>query len=121
MIKLAIGLYLSACILLTVGIVSRNRRIVRICRRGSLAAGALLLVTISIAGAQWMDSRNRVEAIVMDSEVGAMGAPDDGGVELFRIHEGTKVRIDQSTGEWIEIVLLDGKVGWVRRESVEMI
>ena len=100
---------------------SRSPRITRICKRGSLAAGAVLLVTLSIAGAQWVDSRNRVEAVVMESELRAMGAPDDGGVELFRIHEGTKVRVDQSTGEWIEIALLDRKVGWVRRESVEII
>ncbi len=121
LIKPAAALYLTACILLTVGIVSRSPRITRICKRGSLAAGAVLLATLSIAGAQWVDSRNRVEAVVMESELRAMGAPDDGGIELFRIHEGTKVRVDQSTGEWIEIALLDGKVGWVRRESVEII
>jgi len=121
LIKLAMVLYLAACILLTLGIVSRNPRTIRICRLGSIAAGAVLLVTISIAGVQWVDSRNRVEAVVIESELRAMGAPDDGGVELFRIHEGTKVRVDQSTGDWIEIVLVDGKVGWVRRENVEII
>jgi hypothetical protein len=121
LIQLATALYLAACILLTVAIVSRNPRVIRICKRGSIAAGVALLMTISIAGAQWVDSRKRVEAVVMQSEVKAMGAPDDGGVELFRIHEGTKVRVDQSTGDWIEIVLVDGKVGWVRRENVEII
>ncbi|HUV12601.1 MAG TPA: tetratricopeptide repeat protein [Acidobacteriota bacterium] len=121
LINLAIALYLAACVLLTVGIVSRNPRIISICKRGSIAAGAALLVIISIVGTQCVDSRNRVEAIVIESELRVMGAPDDGGLELFRIHEGTKVRVDQSTADWIEIVLLDGKVGWVQRDSVEII
>ena len=80
-----------------------------------------MLITLSIVGAQWADSRKRVEAVVMASEVKAMGGPDDDSVELFRIHEGTKVRIEDSTDDWIEIVLVDGKVGWVHRESVEII
>jgi tetratricopeptide (TPR) repeat protein len=121
LIKLATALYLSAGLLLMIGIVSRNPRTKSILKRGSLAAGIVLLITLSVAGAQWVDARKRVEAVVMDSEVKAMGAPDDGAVELFRIHEGTKVRIDESTDDWIEIVLVDGKVGWVHRKSVEII
>jgi hypothetical protein len=40
---------------------------------------------------------------------------------LFEIHEGTRVRIDQRAGLWAEIVLEDGKVGWVPVEAMEVI
>jgi len=40
---------------------------------------------------------------------------------VFSLHEGTKVRVDQKTGEWLEIILADGKVGWVRKDVLEII
>lgn len=121
LVKLASASYLLAGALLIVSIISRNRRIGRVCRKAALAAGIVLGVAVSIGAVQWLDSTNRVEAIILEREVRAMGSPDTEGVELFRIHEGTKVRIDQSAGDWIEIVLLDGKVGWIQNQSVEII
>ena len=35
--------------------------------------------------------------------------------------EGTKVRVDGRTEEWAEVVLEDGRVGWVRVEVLETI
>ena len=37
---------------------------------------------------------------------------------LFEVHEGTRVRVDQRTEAWAEIVLEDGKVGWVPAETI---
>ena len=74
-----------------------------------------------ITCAPLQDSRNRVEAIVMAEELRAMDAPGNGGTELFSIHEGTKVRIDQTSNGWVEIVLSDGKIGWVSLDGIELI
>lgn len=49
----------------------------------------------------------------------APSAEDD--LTLFEIHEGTRVRVDQRAGAWVEIVLDDGKVGWVPAEVLEII
>ncbi|NCG33115.1 MAG: tetratricopeptide repeat protein [Proteobacteria bacterium] len=46
---------------------------------------------------------------------------EDEDLTLFEIHEGTRVRIDQRAGLWAEIVLEDGKVGWVPVEAMEVI
>ena len=63
-----------------------------------------------------------VEAVILVDEVAVQAAPsDDGTLELFSIHEGAKVRVEQRTGEWAEIVLADGKVGWVRQDAFEII
>jgi len=40
---------------------------------------------------------------------------------VFTLHEGARVRIDQRTGEWAEVVLADGKVGWVKTAALEII
>lgn len=62
------------------------------------------------------------EAVVVVSEVSALSAPSsDGGLVLFSLHAGTKVRIDQRSGEWVEVVLADGKVGWLRQDVLEVI
>jgi len=42
-------------------------------------------------------------------------------MEVFSIHEGTRVRLDQKSGDWIEIILADGKVGWVKKDVLEVI
>lgn len=49
----------------------------------------------------------------------APAAEDD--LTLFEIHEGTRVRIDDRTAEWVEVVLDDGKVGWVPGDVLEVI
>jgi SH3-like domain-containing protein len=60
--------------------------------------------------------------VVMDEEVPVRSAPsDDEELLVFAVHEGTKVRIERRAGEWLEVVLEDGKVGWVRAEVLQVI
>jgi hypothetical protein len=67
-----------------------------------------------IGGTEW--------GIIMAEEVAVQSAPsDEDDLTLFRVHEGTKVRIDQDTDTWSEVVLEDGRVGWVPSEALEAI
>lgn len=69
-----------------------------------------------------LDEKNRVEAIIMADKVEVMSAPSESsGVELFGLHAGTKVRLDQSSGDWVEIILSDRKTGWVKQNVLETI
>jgi SH3-like domain-containing protein len=45
-------------------------------------------------------------------------SPDESGTDLFLIHEGTKVNVKESVGEWTRIKLSDGKEGWVPTSSI---
>jgi tetratricopeptide (TPR) repeat protein len=61
-------------------------------------------------------------AVVLATAVQVRAAPAaDDDLTLFEIHEGTRVRVEQRTGEWAEVVLDDGKVGWVPAEVMEAI
>jgi hypothetical protein len=61
-------------------------------------------------------------AVVMATETPVQSAPaDDPGLQLFSIHEGTTVRIDRRSDGWLEVVLEDGKVGWLESSVVEII
>jgi SH3-like domain-containing protein len=61
-------------------------------------------------------------AVVMASELAAQSAPSaDANLTLFSIHEGTTVRVDRRSDGWAEIVLMDGRVGWVQTDGLETI
>ncbi|MBT5385427.1 MAG: hypothetical protein HOG73_05640 [Candidatus Marinimicrobia bacterium] len=53
-------------------------------------------------------------AIVISSAVDVRSAPIARGENVvFRIHEGTKVDITTTQPGWLEVILLDGKKGWI--------
>ena len=114
-------LYLALGVVAFTLIALRESRFLAPLRKAGLVGLVLLLLVSALFLVQWGDSRNRVEAVVIAEELPAMNAPGNGGVELFSIHEGTKVRIDDRSNGWVEIVLLDGKIGWVPSDGIEII
>ena len=61
---------------------------------------------------------NSHKAIISDSMVSGKSSPDKSGNDLFILHEGTKVTVEDSVGEWLEIRLSDGNKGWVPVNSL---
>lgn len=60
--------------------------------------------------------------VILADVVPVRSAPaEDDNLTLFEVHEGTLVRIDQRAGSWAEVVLEDGKVGWVPADVMEVI
>lgn len=64
---------------------------------------------------------NRNSAIVFTPTVTVKSSPDTSGTDLFVIHEGTKVFIRSTLGDWSEIELEDGHVGWMPSKDIEKI
>lgn len=64
---------------------------------------------------------NRTHAIVFAPTVTVKSSPDASGTDLFILHEGTKVSVKSTLGEWSEIVLEDGNVGWMPSKDIEKI
>jgi len=87
---------------------------------------AVLFFVISLSSFSFT-FRNR--SLVFDSKTGVIfsplvngkSSPDDSGTDLFVLHEGTKVSIEDEVGEWFEIRLSDGNKGWVPANSLEII
>lgn len=63
----------------------------------------------------------RTDAIVFASTVTVKSSPDASGTDLFILHEGTKVTIKSTLGEWSEIQLEDGNVGWMPSKDIQQI
>lgn len=62
----------------------------------------------------------RNEAIITQGVVNAKSSPDRSGTDLFTVHEGTKVTIRETIGEWAN-VRVGSNEGWIRLTNLERI
>lgn len=115
------SLYLFFICFLIIRILSRNETLRRVCTRFSILFLILLIVFGFSLIKQITEQAEQNKAIIMAEEVTVRGAPSETATSLFTLHEGTKVHIDKISGDWYEIVLADGKVGWVKKVSLERI
>lgn len=88
---------------------------------GMLGCALLFAVSTAFSNAGRKEAAGRTEAIVMGQSVPVKSSPDNSATDLFVLHEGTAVRITESSDEWCEIVIADGKKGWVRARRIEII
>lgn len=61
------------------------------------------------------------EAIVYDPSVTVKSSPTQNAVDLFVIHEGTKVQIIDRIDSWTEIKIRNGSVGWLPNSTIKEI
>lgn len=90
-------------------------------RWGILVSLILVVVLGFVVGVQVSEVSDRSEAIIVVRSVTAKNSPDVQSVDAFVIHEGLKVRVDDRVGDWMRIMLVDGKVGWIRSAECEQI
>ena len=86
--------------------------------------GSLLAISVLafvFAGIRKDQVVNHNDAIVMTGVVTVKSSPDKSGTDLFQLHEGTKVAIKSTLGNWTEIKLGNGNIGWVEQENIEKI
>jgi tetratricopeptide (TPR) repeat protein len=61
------------------------------------------------------------KAIITSPVINGKSSPDNSGTDLFVLHEGTKVTIEDEFGEWTEVRLSDGNIGWVTSDCLNKI
>jgi tetratricopeptide (TPR) repeat protein len=87
---------------------------------------ALIMVLVSLSSLAFtIRNKNLVfnsrEAIIFSPLVNGKSSPDNSGTDLFLLHEGTKVTVEDEVGEWFEVRLSDGNKGWIPSNSLEII
>lgn len=94
-------------------------------RKLSFFAGILLFLfavtTFFFSRQQHKKISTHNTAIVFQPSVTIKSAPDESGTDLFVLHEGTKVSIQDSLSNWYEIRIADGNVGWLKQSAIEKI
>ena len=84
----------------------------------------LLLAVASLSFSFWQknDYMSADEAIVMRPVTSAKSSPSaEASKDLFILHEGTKVTILDSVGNWNNIELADGRQGWIPSADITVI
>jgi tetratricopeptide (TPR) repeat protein len=69
----------------------------------------------------YKDYSRHDSAIIFTPTVTVKSSPNDASVDLFVVHEGTKVFITDLVEGWSEVRLANGHVGWVRSETFRLI
>ena len=95
-------------------------------RRVSFTISAVLLVMFLLSNLfAWQQQRalqRHDEAIVMVQSLPVKNTPTASGSDEFTLHAGTKVTItDDTMNDWKQIILPDGREGWVEAKNVEKI
>jgi tetratricopeptide (TPR) repeat protein len=112
--KFGVAGFILGLILLALFIISRSVST----RKISFWTGILLLAIMSVSLlfsiSGYREYSRQSSAIIFTPTVTVKSSPNDGSVDLFVIHEGTKVFITDLVEGWSEVRLANGNVGWVK-------
>jgi tetratricopeptide (TPR) repeat protein len=85
---------------------------------------SMLFIFISGSTLLFAYQQNRMitkhnQALILTPSVAIKSSPDENsGTDLFLLHEGTKVTVDDELGDWREVVLSDGNRGWLKESDL---
>ena len=89
---------------------------------GAVVMFCICAVANLAAFSQHRTLTDRDYAVVIAPSVVVKSSPSESSTELFVIHEGAKVHVeDASMKGWREIKLEEGKIGWVPVDAIEVI
>jgi hypothetical protein len=95
--------------------------IIRIARTIFFISAVSVGLWVLMLGIQSVQGVSSNKAIITEQTVTAKSSPDTQSVDAFVIHEGLKIKLTDSVGEWVKILLADGKVGWIPADQCEQI
>ena len=81
----------------------------------------IFIITVSSALSRHRDIVNPDTGIILAPSVVVRSSPSESGTELFILHEGTKIEINEEVFNWQNIKLIDGREGWIMIDDFESI
>jgi tetratricopeptide (TPR) repeat protein len=94
-----------------------NRK--RIAFLGGTTALIISVMAVGLAYVRYSEFMADDPAIVFAAEVVVTDAPNANGAERFRLHEGTKVIIEEGFEGWKKVRIPDGNTGWMPAEDLK--
>lgn len=90
-------------------------------RKAGFFVGILALLVFVFSFIFSMEKRNEAKeknhAIIMTPAVTVKSSPNDGSVDLFVLHEGTKVTLLDETDGWNKVKIANGSEGWLPSDA----
>ena len=85
---------------------------------------AFIFLFLSVSTILFAVQQNRLinhhnKALIITPSVPIKSSPDEtSGTDLFLLHEGTSVTVEDELGDWREVVLSDGNRGWLKESDL---
>ena len=79
------------------------------------------VISVLMAVVQSRDFKATQPAIVFAEESRIKAEPNTRSEEVFILHEGSKVAVEDRLEDWVKIRLADGKTGWIQSLDLKML
>jgi tetratricopeptide (TPR) repeat protein len=79
----------------------------------------LTVGAFGLASQKYYYTQQTNEAIVFTPTITVKSSPAANSVDLFVLHEGSKVRLLDEVGAWKKIKIANGSIGWLPEESIQ--
>ena len=83
---------------------------------GGIVVFVILVLSVLFAGQLKQAASKQDQAIVMTPTVTVKSSPNEASVDLFVLHEGTKVTLLDEADGWNKIKIANGSVGWLQAD-----
>lgn len=88
---------------------------------GTIVAALLFVVALWFAWGARRELLDRSSAVVMSLSTAVKSSPDRTATDIFVLHEGALLSIENRLDDWCEVVIADGKKGWIEARKIEVI
>lgn len=88
---------------------------------GTVVAVLLCMLTTWFALGERREMLDDTSAVIMTASTSVKSSPDKSSTDLFVLHEGTVVTVTNRLDDWCEVVIADGKKGWLESRKIETI
>jgi tetratricopeptide (TPR) repeat protein len=105
---------LVVSVVLTVFFGRKRRYLVRI----SIVLAVLFYLSLIATVCQAYLQKSDKQAVVLDPDSSVSDKPGRSNPDIGILKLGTTVRVKSRRGPWIQIVLHDGRIGWIRENAV---
>ena len=118
---LGIGFLVAALLLFSLYLASR---VLFLRKLGFWAGFSSLIIAFAFllfAWGSYHSLESEQSAIITNPTVTVKSSPDDKSTDIFVVHEGCKIQLVDHIGNWYEIRIANGSVGWVMQDNFEKI
>lgn len=87
----------------------------------SVLSFLLLILSSVFTIKEYSYTKANIEAIIFVEESEVKNAPTSNGDTIFKLHEGTKVKVLDTVDRWKKIKIADGKIGWIDTDQIKLL
>lgn len=118
---LSLGIFFVSFVLLVIFLFAKRMTVKKMVFYPGVTLFFLSIICLFFSFSASKFLRNSGTAILTVPSGIVKSAPRESGKDLFIIHEGAKVWLENKTGDWQEIRISDGRIGWLPSASIEKI